>query len=274
MRFILVIIFSFLLFSILGQKQIEKQLLKAERFEDKRQFKKAIKLYNKILSEDNSNVLTFGKRGLCYFQTNQFTESLKDFNYFYKTYPNSPQVNAYIGSIYAIKKDFLKSIPYMKNALKYGYKPNSTFYFYYGSAYYFTGKDTEAIIYLEKSYEMDTIHSEAVNNLGWANLKYNPKKACKYFKIAYRKDSLNDININNLGYAYLLDGNLENAYIYFQKAKTINPENSFIYRNIGLYYKEKGDKNLSCQNLNKAIELKIVEEWGTQYIEDLINYCE
>lgn len=254
-------------------QDIEKMLIKAKKFEAKNKYEKALKTYNKILEEDNTNILTFARRGRCYFHLNLMDESLNDLLYFHRKYPNSSIVNVYLGSIYGSKGKHSKATTYYSNALKNGHKGNAFFYFNYGSSLYFSGKNDEAIIYLEKSYKMDSTNSGVYNNLAWSYLDTNPEKSCKYFKLAYEQDSLSDVSINNLGYAHLLNNDLEKALDLFKKANKINPENSFTYRNIGLYYKKKNDKKLACEYLQKAIEFKIIETWGEHYITELKDYC-
>ncbi len=79
--------------------------------------------------------------------------------------------------------------------------------------------------------------------------------------------------MNNLGYAYYLSGNLEKAEFYVLEAKKMNSKNSFVYRNLGLIKKAQDNKEEACEFLNKAIKLKIIEEWGMSYIQELVDYC-
>ena len=60
----------------------------------------------------------------------------------------------------------------------------------------------------------------------------------------------------------------------FDKAEQLEPDNSFVYRNLGLYYKANGNHTAACTNMQKAMDLNIVEQYGAQFIEELVNYCE
>ena len=57
------------------------------------------------------------------------------------------------------------------------------------------------------------------------------------------------------------------------KSKELNRDNAFVYRNLALIFKFKGDKAKSCLNYQKALDLNIIQNWGEKYVEELIECC-
>ena len=232
-----------------------------------------IKLYSKILSIDSMLYTARVNRAICYSALGEKQKSISDFEYVLKYTPSDTTSLIYLATHYGLNEQYKKSIIYFQNALKYDAKLNYMDYFNLGSDYYFSGNNDSAKIYLEKSFSLDSINSPAVNNLAWVFLEEDPEKSCYYFNESYLKDTLDSRNINNLGYSHLLCGNLEEAYNLFKKAESLDPKNSFIFRNLGLYYLKSDNRKLACENLKKAIELNIIEEWGEQYVEELLRFC-
>lgn len=251
----------------------DKSLEKAVNHHNGAKYEKAIIMYTKVLENDSTNQKALFGRGICYGETKQLDKSLTDFLNFDMLYPNHPLALKTISMIYSEKRNFIKAANYLELSIENGLEADSRDLYDLGSCYYFSGNNEKAIKYLTKSYELDSTFAPTWNNLAWANLDNNPYSSCKYFKKAFNLDSLDFRNINNLGYSHLLCGDMEVAYKYFQRAEVLNPENSFVYRNYGLYYMRMGNKEKACKNLKKSIELKIIEEWGVHYITELQEYC-
>ena len=78
-------------------------------------------------------------------------------------------------------------------------------------------------------------------------------------KILEQIQSINSniLEVNfNLAILDLQSGNLDEAIIFFTKAKRINPKSTEIYLNLGIAYDRKKEKRLAIQNFNKVIELE------------------
>ena len=78
-------------------------------------------------------------------------------------------------------------------------------------------------------------------------------------KILEQIQSINSniLEVNyNLAILNLQLGNLDEAIIFFTKAKKINPKSTEIYLNLGIAYDRKKDKRLAIQNFKKVIELE------------------
>lgn len=78
-------------------------------------------------------------------------------------------------------------------------------------------------------------------------------------KILEQIQSINSniLEVNyNLAILNLKLGNLDEAIIFFTKAKKINPKSTEIYLNLGIAYDRKKEKRLAIQNFKKVIELE------------------
>ena len=78
-------------------------------------------------------------------------------------------------------------------------------------------------------------------------------------KILEQIQSINSniLEVNfNLAILNLQSGNLDEAIIFFTKAKRINPKSTEIYLNLGIAYDRKKEKRLAIQNFKKVIELE------------------
>ena len=270
MRQILILFSIFYSFSLFSQS---KELNKATKFFNAGKYVNAIKALNKGLEKDTGNYAMLFNRGICNLELEEYDESLVDFKRCYSKSPKDEVASMYIGLIYAEKKMFKEAIKFLNISLDNGFEPNFQFYYDLGTCNLFIGAKEEARMYLDKAFAMDSTQTRIYNNLAWVYIDYDPQKSCRFFTKAYAMDTADYANVNNLGYSHLLCGNLEVAFNLFQKSEALNPKNSFVYRNYGLYYMYKENKELACLNLQKARDMKIVENYGETFIVELVEYC-
>ena len=97
------------------------------------------------------------------------------------------------------------------------------------------------------------------------SLLFNATQALRENKFIEGKkilEQIQSINSNilevnyNLAILNLQLGNLDEAIIFFTKAKKINPKSTEIYLNLGIAYDRKKEKRLAIQNFKKVIELE------------------
>lgn len=272
-HFLIILVLGSITFTASSQK-IEKNFKKANKYLEQGKNEKAIKLYSKILEEDPKYFPALNNRAAVYINMDKLDLAYVDLKKAEILRPKDTLMLSNLFNYYIFTEDLENAQKYYELKKMSGGTHTYMENFNLGTKYYFDGNVERADFYLQKSLEQNPEYSQTLNNLGWNSLNSNPEKSCSYFHQAYEKDSTNYRNINNLGYAHLMCGNLEVAYEYFVKSQEINPDNSFIYRNYGLYYMYKEDKENACLNLKKALDLKIIEEWGINYVEELIRYCE
>ena len=274
MKKILVIILALLSNYVAIAQLYDSDLELALALQGQNKYEEAIVVYTDVIREDSINWVPWANRGICYASLKDFKNAKLDFERAILLAPNEPNLNLAIADFYGAILEPELALYHYKNALNNQAYFDALSYYNYGTIFFMEGNTDSAIIYLEKSWALDSTNSDVVNNLGWSYLDTEPQKACVYFNEAYLIDSLDASNVNNLGYSHLMCGDLEIAYSYFEKSEQIDSTNSFVYRNYGLYYMYKNEKELACENMRKSIDLGIEEKWGTQYIIELKQYCE
>lgn len=240
-------------------------------------FKDALVLYKNMLKNNPNNHAILSNIGTCYLGLKN-GEQAKKYLYLAVKIQQPDSLMMYcIGSAHMQSHEWKTAANWMQQALESGYPNTFMTLFELGSNYYFAGIHKDAQEFLYNAHLLDTTHAGVLNNLAWSYLETDPKESCIFFQKAYNLDSLDSRNVNNLGYAKLLSGNYEEALNLFLKTKKIDPKNAFVYRNLGLYYKAKAKKKSAQKNLKLAIKYGILEKWGTEngekYIAELRDYC-
>jgi tetratricopeptide (TPR) repeat protein len=118
------------------------------------------------------------------------------------------------------------------------------------------GKTEEALIYLNKSIELNSEYSPSLLNLG--GLYINEKKldkAEKILKKAVELDGSNPDIHNNLGVVYSEKKEYKKAIKKFERAIELNPKSADAFYNLGLVYTRMKRDNEARYYYNKAIEL-------------------
>ena len=271
-KIILFLLLNLFNLTVFAQKT-EAIYKQAVQYHQEGNYSEAIKMYTKVIKKDSMDSYAFLNRALCYYSLNKYDNMLSDYEHALRLNPKDTVILEHIADGYSIVNNYASAIQYYKRTLSMGKTPNYSIYGSMGTCYYFSGQNDSARKYLQMSYDLNQTYVLVLNNLAWANLDYNPNKSCMLFNKAYMMDSLEVRNINNLGYSHLLCGNLDKGFELISRAEKLDPTNSFVYRNYGLYYMKKGDKIQACKNLQKAIDLKIIEEWGEGYVSELMMYC-
>lgn len=269
-------LFSFflILLCLPGLAQSSSAIMnKAIEYHENEEYDKAIELYNLLITKDSIFTSALHNRALSYIAKGELEQAENDLVLALKLEPNNSSSNYSLAIVYQRMRNYFLSEKYFRLAIDFSDEKKYDSYYGLGSSFYFSGELDSAKKYLHVAIEIDSLQKEAINNLAWSYLDTSPEQSCKLFRKAYELDDTDAVMINNLGYSHLLCGDFEEAYDFFQKALKIEPENSFIYRNIGLYYMQKDEKKAACKNLKKALDLKIVEDWGESYVEVLMNYC-
>ena len=111
------------------------------------------------------------------------------------------------------------------------------------------GEYDNAILYYQKSIEIDPDLATAFGNMGLAySDKGNYNKAIECYQKVIKIDPDDAKAYVNMGNAYGYKGNYDKAIECYQKAIEINPDYTNAYYNLGIAYHRKG-------NIEKAFEL-------------------
>jgi superkiller protein 3 len=117
-------------------------------------------------------------------------------------------------------------------------------------------EDDNAILYFQKSIELDPTTSKAYYNLGILyDNKGNLDEAIRLYEKAIAVDPRNSKAYNNLGIACKAKGNLDKAIQLYEKAIDLSPQDPEAYNNLGTAYQNRGNLNKAIQFYRKAIEI-------------------
>lgn len=111
----------------------------------------------------------------------------------------------------------------------------------------------EAIIKANEIFTIRPNDAGTYNLIGCLCLKQkNYREAIIFFNQAIEIEKRYDAAINNRGYAWLQLGFDEQSASDFEVARSINPENSFVMRNIASFHLKKNELDLALQFLKEA----------------------
>jgi tetratricopeptide (TPR) repeat protein len=136
-------------------------------------------------------------------------------------------------------------------------------------------KDEEGLQCLRKIIELDPNNIPALSNLGfiYQQMEKYDKSIAYYLKLL-EIDKNQFIAWNNMGYSKALKGDVEAGLKDINKSLTINPTNSYAYRNRALVYIKIKEKEKACEDLYQAKRLGFDKEFGPE-VQDLIyKYCD
>lgn len=259
------IIIAFLCFSVALSAQLNKKDLN-----------KILKSTTEQIEKDSKNTEALYLRSMVYYEMEDFDNAIPDLKEVIRLDPDLLQAYVNLADIYSLRHEFKKAGKYYDLAIKNGYELDIRMTYVIGSNFYFNKEYDLAIKYLLMVIDKDkNPESGAYNNLAWAYLYTDQiDLSVEYFKKAYEVNPNFVNNVNNLGYAYYMLGELETAEEYILKAKKMDSKNAFVYRNLGLIYKKRDNKSKACGLLKKAVSLDIIDEWGIDYVQELIDYCD
>jgi len=90
-------------------------------------FEKAIILYSKLIADYPDFYDSYYYRGVAYYNLQQYDNSLNDFNYYLKLFPNNNQIYFNISNIYVKKSEYSKAYQFALKAKELGYNVDSKY---------------------------------------------------------------------------------------------------------------------------------------------------
>lgn len=177
-------------------------------------------------------------------------------------------------SVYKSRQEYELAAFFYSKAYSTDPNKSASLSFELGTCYYLIQRLDSAEKYLLKTIEIEPNNLSALTNLGWIYAElFNYEKSLSYFEKAFELASNDTEIINNYGYALYLSNQLDKAENFVLRAQELNPENPFVYRNLGLIYMKRGKKRQACAFLNQSIEYGMIVKWGSSYIAELQEYC-
>jgi protein O-GlcNAc transferase len=247
---------------------------KAVDFQEQKEYDKAIGIYTEILELDSNAYACWYNRGMCFYIKNESNYALHDLYKALNLNQSDSSLFFVMGVSYQRLNNWPKAIEFFNYALEKNYPKSYTIYLDLGSSYYFNNQNDSAIKYLSKAFEINQTNFTLTTNLAFALESSDSKKSCNYFKKAYELNTTDNTALNNYGYSLFKCGDLDEAIKYYKLSLDINSNNSYLYRNIGLYYKATKNKIKACVNLDIAIAQGFIDDWGKQSLYELMEYCQ
>ena len=215
-------------------------------------------IYKRILEVEPDHFLALTNLGIIYSQLRKFSEAEELFNKVLKINPKYAEGYNNLGNVLFELTEFDKSLNCYKKAIKLN--PNfSDAFNNLGNVYQKKENISKAI----ESYESAILFDSGLSkdkpyyNLGniFGELGDN-KKSIAYYKKA--------ININpdsvdayiNLSIALNKNGDLIEAINWCERAKEKDPKNIKVINNLGKYYQEIGNEDLSIDCYREALDIK------------------
>ena len=136
------------------------------------------------------------------------------------------------------------------------------------------GELDSALSSFDKVLDLNSDLIEAKGNKAFVYLLQNRyREAALIYQELLLRFPDNASYLNNLGYSELRSGELDNAMRHVQRSLALAPNNAYGYRNRGLIYLARNQKKQACADLDSALGLEFVKQWGSRDLEELIDYC-
>ena len=201
---------------------------------------KAIKLYEKCISNSPNHIFSKINLSFLYYKLNNFKKAEKIINEAINLKPRMPNG-------YCIRGLILKSLD----------------------------KYDESRISLEKAIEIDSDYFDAYINLGLLHKDYNNfKDAEKYYLKAIELNNKSAIAHLNLGACYKESLKLDKAILHTEIAIKLDSKLENSYLNLATIYNQIGDYNKSFEYAKEEISNDKNSELGYQLISELIKKIE
>jgi len=152
-----------------------------------------------------------------------------------------------------------------------------------GTAYGNKGDFSQAREAFEKALSLDANNAIIYNNLGvlyfsifrQTRQRSDYFKATEYLKKAIELDPGIASAYNTLGSLNEISGNLEGAFVLWEKSIELDPDFAFPVYNLGIAYLKKGNKSLALKYFLKYLDMsgKNISSEERQQVEAYIQQC-
>jgi tetratricopeptide (TPR) repeat protein len=137
------------------------------------------------------------------------------------------------------------------------------------------GEYQKAIEIAREALKINPYLIPAIVNTGFLFLDIDePDSALTYFEWADELKPNDPVIINNIGYTYYKKGDLLESLGLINKSISIYPTNSYAYRNRAYVLTDLNKVEEACNDINKAIELDYLTQYGDDILELKKSNCE
>ena len=190
------------------------------------------------------------------FQQNEYAEAATLLEQVIKDGFHHPQVYRIL-LVAHVKADNLPRAQDVNTLIKERYPFTVDDYCNEGVIFGKSNQHKQAVISYEKAIELFPDHPQALNNIGYSLIfTGKPEEAIPFFDKAILKTPAFAYPYNNRGFARMQMGDWEDGLADVQYSLTLDEKNGDAYKNLGVYYLQKGNMDLARANLERARQLE------------------
>jgi protein O-GlcNAc transferase len=258
-------------------------------YQNRSEFKTAIKYYQKALDINPDIVIVHNNLGVIYLEVGDLKKAGVHLSKALKLEPQNALVVSNIGNLLKTKGEYDRAIDYYKKAIKLNPQIPQVYY-NLASVYFVKGDNDDALQYVKKTLEVYPDYPDALFQLGiiykelkehniakesflyylklypddinaralLANIYFSLEeieKAKKELDLVLDKDPNYAASLNDLGSYYKRKNKQKKAIRYYKKAVKVKPDFAEAHHNLGVTLDEVGEFEKAVVHLNKAIEL-------------------
>ena len=239
---------------------------KAYRQYNKRNYKKAIKLYGKVLTNLPENHEANFWTGNSYYDSNKLTSAYPFYKKAVELKPQDYYSNYWFGKINYDIKSYQLAITYLKKALSHkqnDYKSN----YWLGHSYYKLNKLNSAINYFESAVKLKSYAFYANYWLGQAYSDNGQSKAAiPFFEKSSQLKPDDFWSQYLLGYSYVQTDDYTKAYEYLKKSVNMKSDHSYSNYLLGYTHLLRKEYSLAVKYLKIALKINPDDIYATYRI--------
>ena len=201
--------------------------------------------------EENEILMVLGR---VYEILGRVDKAIQEINRLVKVEPRSANLLIYLARLHSMNKHPEKTVQLIEEAIKID-QNNSTLYHSLGIAYIATDQLDKAIDAMQKAIAMDKDKDSYYFELG-ALLERTGEfeRAVKNIKRSIELNPMHSNAHNFLGYIYAMQGkSLDTALDHLNKALSIQPKNGYFLDSLSWIYFKKGESKKALRELKKAM---------------------
>lgn len=309
---IMALCFLFFLGALTLSAQSARELnAEARKLMDKQDYKGAIVILDKAISQAPSFSESYIKRAYCYLGLGQIdeqyksfsegiancekgvfdlymhratmmremgvlTESIRDFEQaFQVAESDSLRFTSlmWMAQAKSLNGDFKGALAELDKAVKYK-TPNADYENIVAMVYLHFEYLEDAEKHFLRAYELSPDSVVNIMNIGFIRQKLGDYEASiTWFNKALALNPDEEYALNNRGYSKLMLHDTKGAMADVESSIALNPVNSYAYRNRGLIYLEMGKESRACDDFDKALALGFTLKYGDDVKNLQEKYC-
>jgi tetratricopeptide (TPR) repeat protein len=286
---------------------------KAKQYYESKDYKNAIKLYDKLVDSKEADYMDYYYRANTYMELKKYQAAYDDFTASINLAGNFAENYLLRGAILVNSEliqdainDFNMAIKYAKNdtvkclalisragAKLYTQNYKSAMkdckdalsidsvstrsrgaYVNLSTCYGYLHENEKSVELLKRMYLLDSSDVSTIGNLGYELTGMERYSESLYYFDRALKLRPNDAYVlSNKSYAYLKLGKTEEAYSLIQKSIKFKPGNSYAYRNLGLIYLKMKEKEKACEAFQTALKKGFNDIYGDEVQSLIKKHC-